>query len=72
MWLIFQCTIMIAVGWTGIYYEWTPNPVALGIVARGRVACDEDSFRAANSVAHFSWLAFNESRAFLLARDKRD
>jgi len=24
---------MIAVGWTGIYYEWTPNNVALGIVA---------------------------------------
>jgi len=23
---------MIAVGWTGIYYEWTPNNVALGIV----------------------------------------
>jgi hypothetical protein len=23
---------MIAVGWTGIYYQWTPNNVALGIV----------------------------------------
>ena len=26
---------MIAVGWTGIHYEWTPNKVALGIVAVG-------------------------------------
>jgi len=33
MWLLFQCAVMIAVGWTGIYYEWTPNKVALGIVA---------------------------------------
>ena len=32
MWLLFQMAVMIAVGWTGIYYEWTPNPVALGIV----------------------------------------
>src|SRR5262249_48557496 len=30
MWLLFQCVVMIAVGWTGIYYEWTPNRVALG------------------------------------------
>jgi hypothetical protein len=35
MWLLFQCMIMIAVGWTGIYYQWTPNNVALGIVAVG-------------------------------------
>src|SRR5262249_22888384 len=35
MWLLFQCVVMIAVGWTGIYYEWTPNPVALGIVCVG-------------------------------------
>src|SRR5262245_8667830 len=31
----FQSVIMIAVGWTGIYYELTPNKVALGIVAVG-------------------------------------
>jgi len=35
MWLLFQSAIMIAVGWTGIYYEWTPNKVTLGIVAVG-------------------------------------
>jgi hypothetical protein len=35
MWLLFQSAIMIAVGWTGIYYEWTPNKVALGIVCVG-------------------------------------
>jgi len=23
---------MIGVGWTGLYYQWTPNNVALGIV----------------------------------------
>ena len=33
--LALQMLIMIAVGWTGIYYEWTPNPVALGIVMVG-------------------------------------
>jgi len=33
VWLLFQSTIMIAVGWTGLYYEWTPNKTALGIVA---------------------------------------
>src|SRR5262249_32766862 len=32
MWLLFQCTIMVGVSWTGIYYEWTPNKAALGIV----------------------------------------
>jgi hypothetical protein len=35
MGLLLQCVIMIAVLWTGIYYEWTPNQVALGIVAVG-------------------------------------
>lgn len=35
MWLLFQCAIMIAVGWTGIYYQWTPNPYVLGIVSVG-------------------------------------
>lgn len=35
MWLLLQMVVMIAVGWTGIYYEWTPNPVALGIVSVG-------------------------------------
>ena len=35
MWLLFQCAVMIAVGWTGTYYEWTPNKVALGIVMVG-------------------------------------
>src|SRR5215813_6312413 len=25
MWLLFQCTIMVGVSWTGIYYEWTPG-----------------------------------------------
>src|SRR5215831_9204280 len=35
MWLIFQSAVMIAVGWTGIYYEWTPNRVALGILMVG-------------------------------------
>jgi hypothetical protein len=29
---------MIAVGWTGIYYEWTPNKVALGIASVGALA----------------------------------
>jgi hypothetical protein len=36
MWLLFQCVIMIGVGWAGIYYEWTPNKVALGIIALAR------------------------------------
>ena len=35
MWLLFQSAVMIAVGCTGIYYEWTPNRVALGIVMVG-------------------------------------
>jgi len=35
MWLLFQSVIMVALSWTGIYYEWTPNNVALGIVAVG-------------------------------------
>jgi hypothetical protein len=35
MWYLFQSTIMIAVLWTGMYYHWTPNPVALGVVAVG-------------------------------------
>jgi hypothetical protein len=36
MWLLFQCVIMIGVGWAGIYYEWAPNKVALGIIALAR------------------------------------
>ena len=39
MWLLIQMLVMIAVGWTGIYYKWTPNPVALGIVAVGAAYC---------------------------------
>jgi hypothetical protein len=32
MWLLAQSIVMIVVGVTGVIYEWTPNPVALGIV----------------------------------------
>jgi hypothetical protein len=33
MWLLLQCTVMIAVGWTAIAYHWTPgNNVARGIL----------------------------------------
>ena len=35
MWLLFQSAVMMAVGCTGIYYEWTPNRVALGIIMVG-------------------------------------
>ena len=35
MWLLFQSAVMMAVGCTGIYYEWTPNRVALGVVMVG-------------------------------------
>src|SRR5262249_4405557 len=39
MWLLFQSVIMVAVGCTGIYYEWTPNRVALGVVMVGAAWC---------------------------------
>ncbi len=29
---IIQMMIVIAVGWTGIYYQWTPNMLLLGIL----------------------------------------
>jgi hypothetical protein len=45
MWLIFQCAVMIAVGWTGIYYEWNPNKVALGIASVGALALDLKNVR---------------------------
>jgi hypothetical protein len=39
MWLRTQMLVMIAVGWTGIYFHWTHNGVALGIVAVGAAYC---------------------------------
>ena len=35
MWLLAQMAIMIAIGWTGIYYKWTPNGYLLGLLAVG-------------------------------------
>jgi hypothetical protein len=50
---------MIAVGWTGIYYEWTPNNVALGIVMVGA------AWFATKAVLGMAWLwrIFREWRA---------
>lgn len=33
MWKLLQISIFLAVSFTGIYYEWTPNGLVLGIVA---------------------------------------
>lgn len=33
MWKLFQLVVFLAVSFTGIYYEWTPNGLVLGIVA---------------------------------------
>jgi hypothetical protein len=51
MWLLFQMLVMIAILCTGIYYEWTPNPVALGIVAVAGawLATKALSFRGSNA-----------------------
>ena len=32
-WKLLQLTVFLSVSFTGIYYEWTPNGAALGIVA---------------------------------------
>jgi hypothetical protein len=32
MWTLFQSLVMMAIGSAGIYWHWTPNPVALGVV----------------------------------------
>ena len=32
-WKLFQIFVFLAVSFTGIYYEWTPNGTALGLVA---------------------------------------
>ena len=33
LWKLLQLTVFIAVMFTGIYYEWTPNGFALSLVA---------------------------------------
>jgi hypothetical protein len=33
MWHVFQLLVFFAVAFTGIYYQWTPNGLVLGIVA---------------------------------------
>lgn len=33
MWKLLQVSVFLAVSFTGIYYEWTPNGLVLGIVA---------------------------------------
>lgn len=33
LWSLLQITVFLAVSFTGIYYEWTPNGLVLGIVA---------------------------------------
>jgi hypothetical protein len=33
LWKLFQLTVFLAVGFTGIYYEWTPNGLVLSLVA---------------------------------------
>ena len=35
MWLVFQSLIIIAISWMSIYWKWTPNPYATGVVAVG-------------------------------------
>jgi hypothetical protein len=32
-WKLLQLTVFLAVSFTGIYYEWTPNGLVLGLVA---------------------------------------
>jgi len=32
-WKLLQLVVFLAVSFTGIYYEWTPNGLVLGIVA---------------------------------------
>ncbi len=32
-WKLLQLSVFLAVSFTGIYYEWTPNGLVLGIVA---------------------------------------
>lgn len=32
-WKLLQIVVFLAVAFTGIYYEWTPNGLVLGIVA---------------------------------------
>jgi len=32
-WKLLQISVFLAVSFTGIYYEWTPNGLVLGIVA---------------------------------------
>ena len=32
-WKLLQISVFLAVSFTGIYYEWTPNGTALGLVA---------------------------------------
>jgi hypothetical protein len=34
-WYLLQSSVMIAVGWTGIYYQWTPNGYLLGLISIG-------------------------------------
>lgn len=33
MWKLLQIVVFLTVSFTGIYYEWTPNGLVLGIVA---------------------------------------
>jgi hypothetical protein len=33
MWKLFQLVVFFGVAFTGIYYQWTPNGLVLGIVA---------------------------------------
>lgn len=33
LWKIFQLTVFLAVSFTGIYYQWTPNGLVLSLVA---------------------------------------
>lgn len=33
LWKLLQLTVFLAVSFTGIYYEWTPNGLVLGLVA---------------------------------------
>lgn len=33
MWKLFQLVVFFGVAFTGVYYQWTPNGVVLGIVA---------------------------------------
>ena len=33
MWKLLQISVFLAVSFTGIYYQWTPNGLVLGIVA---------------------------------------